>query len=330
MSTHHQYLKSLLHRDDHYLSAHVGIDSETKKPTYKIQYEGPGSSMAFTIFETLLENYPSARNLLSFAQSYKDENSLNYENLIAKLNEKVSLIEKERRELAQKQNDVENAKNKIEGEWRLKFETQAGEFKAKFKKKVEKLDKLINELRSGESKSSKHYLKQKSEIGKEIEEIIPTKEGEKVFRKPEVIHPGHRYFSKDLGVEVLVQSLKGKKAIIGMGVMKKEIPIDDLYLSTNSSTHKKPESSNTYSLGHYTDIGTEFDARGYRLEEFQEKIDRIKNALLLESVPYVTVIHGHGEGVLKAWLRNEFKRSEDFSLSIDEHSADGSSTLKLK
>src|SRR5690606_15629289 len=46
VSTHHQMFKTLIHQDRSYISCHVGFDTESMKPTYKIQWGTPGASMA--------------------------------------------------------------------------------------------------------------------------------------------------------------------------------------------------------------------------------------------------------------------------------------------
>ena len=44
VSTHHQTLKTLLHNENHYISAHVGFNLEENAPTYKLNIGSPGSS----------------------------------------------------------------------------------------------------------------------------------------------------------------------------------------------------------------------------------------------------------------------------------------------
>ena len=52
----------------------------------------------------------------------------------------------------------------------------------------------------------------------------------------------------------------------------------------------------------------EVDCRGMRLEEFQKTaMDSIEEVISGE-IPFVTIIHGHGDGVLKNWLRTYLKK----------------------
>ena len=62
--------------------------------------------------------------------------------------------------------------------------------------------------------------------------------------------------------------------------------------------------------------GLKFDARGMRREEFLQKAEQYIFDILNGDVPFVDIIHGHGNGILKKSLfellktyRNEVKHS---------------------
>ena len=46
-------------------------------------------------------------------------------------------------------------------------------------------------------------------------------------------------------------------------------------------------------------------------------------------MPFANIIHGHGDGVLKKWLRNHIKRHPDFKISLNETGNDGESRVEL-
>ncbi len=45
-----------------------------------------------------------------------------------------------------------------------------------------------------------------------------------------------------------------------------------------------------------------------RLDEFQKICDKAIQDLYDGQVPFVTLVHGHGTGVLKNWLREHLRR----------------------
>jgi len=51
----------------------------------------------------------------------------------------------------------------------------------------------------------------------------------------------------------------------------------------------------------------EIDCRGMRLDEFQKNCEIAIDEVLSGEIPFVTIIHGHGDGILKTWLRTHLK-----------------------
>ena len=74
----------------------------------------------------------------------------------------------------------------------------------------------------------------------------------------------------------------------------------------------------------------EYDARGLRLSEFQNLIDSALGNLLSGDIPYLSIIHGHGDGVLKNWLRDYLKKSKIFIGQTPENGNDGETKIVLK
>ena len=52
----------------------------------------------------------------------------------------------------------------------------------------------------------------------------------------------------------------------------------------------------------------EIDCRGMRLDEFQKTCEQAIDEVFAGEVPFVTIIHGHGDGILKNWLRNTLRK----------------------
>jgi DNA mismatch repair protein MutS2 len=67
-----------------------------------------------------------------------------------------------------------------------------------------------------------------------------------------------------------------------------------------------------------------------RLSELQNLIDGALGDLMSGDIPFISVIHGHGDGVLKNWLRDYLKRSKDFTTEASETGNDGETTITLK
>ena len=46
-----------------------------------------------------------------------------------------------------------------------------------------------------------------------------------------------------------------------------------------------------------------------KLDQFKNDVEESLINLLNDDIPFLEIIHGHGEGILKGWLRNYLKRS---------------------
>jgi len=67
-----------------------------------------------------------------------------------------------------------------------------------------------------------------------------------------------------------------------------------------------------------------------RLSEFEDLIHNHISDLLLGDIPYLNIIHGHGDGVLKGWLKKFIKNQKDLDFDSSEDGNDGSSRIILK
>ena len=66
-----------------------------------------------------------------------------------------------------------------------------------------------------------------------------------------------------------------------------------------------------------------------RLEEFENTVEMAVSDLLSSHVPFVTIIHGHGDGVLKKWLRNYIKKNADIEWDKSDTGNDGETRIVL-
>ena len=73
----------------------------------------------------------------------------------------------------------------------------------------------------------------------------------------------------------------------------------------------------------------EYDVRGMRLEEFQRLADQSIDSLLAGDIPFIDIIHGHGDGILKGWLRKHLK---SYSELLWDHpdGNDGMTRIEIK
>ncbi len=334
VSTHHQMFKTLIHQDRSYISCHVGFDTESMKPTYKIQWGTPGASMAIDIFKILSRNNPGVKDVPEKALSHLSTKNVSYETLLQRVSQKQIELDKILNSNRRLEMELKNQKGAMEGILNLKMKEELTKARQEVDKILNEARALVEEARRNEIQKVKrvdekaHQLKsQISRLGGEMpvsqEELPPESDLDiSTVKKGDVV------YSFTLKKEFVVQSIDPRRSeiTIAKGPIKMTVPVHTLGRSKRAPV--KPKVSVSFVKTSNSQL--EFDVRGMRLSEFQNLIENALGDLLSGDVPYISVIHGHGDGVLKNWLRDYLKRSRDFQGAPPENGNDGETKITLK
>jgi DNA mismatch repair protein MutS2 len=102
--------------------------------------------------------------------------------------------------------------------------------------------------------------------------------------------------------------------------------LNELFINKDKA---KQSEQTQISFTHSQQLMLEVKCLGMRLDEFQDLIHNYLPALQLEQLPYVIITHGHGDGVLKKWLRKFISKQKEFTWSpIDGN--DGQTRIEFK
>ncbi len=139
---------------------------------------------------------------------------------------------------------------------------------------------------------------------------------------------GDTVYSITLKKEFTVLNIDTRKneVQIGKGPIKINVPISTLGNSKRAPQQHKV----SVSFNKNTNAQFEYDVRGMRLSETQNLIENALGDLLSGDVPFINIIHGHGDGVLKNWLRDHVKKAKDFQIDSSESGNDGETRIILK
>lgn len=334
VSTHHQMFKTLIHQDRNYISCHVGFDTESMKPTYKIQWGTPGASMAIDIFKILSRDNPGVRDVPSKALTHLSTKNVSYETLLQRVSQKQIELDKILNSNRRLEIELKNQKGAMEGILNLKMKEELNKARNEVDKILNEARQLVEEARRNEIQKVKrvderaHQLKsQISRLAGEMpispEEILP--EGDLDIS---TVKKGDVVYSHTLKKEFVVQTIDPRRGevTIAKGPIKMTVPVHTLGRSKRAPIKAKV----SVSFVKNSNSQLEFDVRGMRLSEFQNLIENALGDLLSGDVPYLNVIHGHGDGVLKNWLRDYLKRSRDFQGAPPENGNDGETKITLK
>jgi DNA mismatch repair protein MutS2 len=332
VSTHHQMLKSFIHEDDKYLSAHVGFNPDTSKPTYKLFYGSPGGSQALKIFSLLTEKNSVNKAIYDNSLKVLDKKMVSYEALLEKISSKEYELNKLLSENRELNLQLKNQKSSMEGVLKLKLDEKVLIVEKDLNKIINRAEDFYQNVKKGKIESKRGFDKGKSEIKSLISSVKPKLkpvdrlEKYKDLKSPKSIVIGGSYFSLFLTQTVIVKSinLKKKEVTVAKGLMSIKCPIDSLRVA-----HGKNPQQIQVSIQKNSKAQIEYDCRGMRLSEFESLVEFSISDLLANSVPFINFIHGHGTGALKKWLRSYISNHPDIREDSNENGNDGETKVVL-
>lgn len=335
VSTHHQMFKTLIHQDRNYISCHVGFDTKNMRPTYKIIWGTPGSSMAIEIFRILSRDHTSVKHVPDRAVSQLSKKNISYETLLQKVTEKQIELDQLLTGNRQREVELRNQKGAMEGVLNLRLQDELQKAKKEIDRVLDEARQLVEEARRKEITKVRridekgHSLK--SSLGKVIgvsEEETPEEVSLSGNLEARDLHPGDIVHSLVLKKDFTVQSVDLKKleAVIAKGNIKISVPVSTLTRGKSQSFQGKV----SVYVEKKRNARLEIDVRGMRLSECQGLVENALGDLLAGDIPYLSVIHGHGDGILKGWLRSYLKSSKDFEIEAQESGNDGETKIKVR
>jgi DNA mismatch repair protein MutS2 len=219
-------------------------------------------------------------------------------------------IEKLKQELL---NQKDSAKHLI----KLEKERELQKFKMKFDDIISSAQKLIKQIKKGELSSSKTLHLKSAILKKEFTQEKPVI---KISTPPSLhaviptdIIENHSYYCTKSENMVKVVSINEKKqnAIVMHKHFKFSCPLSTLFINKDKADEVE-QSIQSYYISS-SQLSIEVKCLGMRLEEFQELVEKYLTAIQLEEIPYAIITHGHGDGVLKNWLRKTITKRKEFS-----------------
>lgn len=331
VSTHHKKLKNFIYENKKLISAHMGFNNEDHSPTYTLFMGEPGSSYALSVFQSIGKGKKITSDVLNLVEDYNDGGEIKLETMLEEIANKNQQLDLERKEFKRQSIDLQNRTQAFEASVESKRQNILDNFERKLKKQIKKAEDLYESIKRGDIKGKKTLFREISDINQEFRadknetpKIDLSMKGEKVDETH--IFEGAELFCTLMNKTAKVAQLNPgkKKALMSAGMMKIWAPYDSLF----TSKHKAEQHAVKVSIERTVRGEIVLDARGLRLEEFKK---RVSDALIeLESgdIPFLDIIHGHGEGILKKWLRGFLKNNKDYEWEPEEGN-DGVTKVKL-
>lgn len=336
LSTHHQLLKNLAGERQTILSGSMGFDVKEMKPNYRFYQGVPGQSMAVEIFERLSGDNPYGRLISQEARMLLDHKQVNYEKLVQQVATKGRELDELLIANRSKERELMNREKSLEGVMKLKLNDELARAREKIDQIAKDALEVVEQARSGEISKTKSVENKfgdfRSSLNKEFGELTEETPEEEVPGDTLAVHllrAGNVYYNTVLRKEVQLQNIDWRKrqAVVAKGSLTVTVPLNTFKKGTTTVSSFQQIRIN---IQRETERPFQLDCRGMRLEEFQHMVEKSIGDLLSGEVPVLSVIHGHGDGVLKSWLRTRIGKSKDFKWDTPQNGNDGETEIRLK
>ncbi|MFC8686993.1 endonuclease MutS2 [Brevibacillus porteri] len=340
-TTHYSELKAYAYDRPEVINASVEFDVQTLRPTYRLLIGVPGRSNAFAIARRL--GLPE--HIIDVARGSISEEDNQVESMIASLERNRKSAEADRLAAKAAREEAEELRSQLEEE-----RSQFAEEKNKRMERAEDEARIAVQLAKEEAETIIRELREMMAEGMEIKEhrLIDAKkrlgnavlelEKEKVKKPAKAV----RATQIKVGDEVMVTSfgqkgtvlekVNNEEFLVQIGIMKMKVKRDDMHVQ--NSIQQKPQAAPYTSVKRRSDnIKMDLDLRGFNVEDSIREIDQFLDDALLAGLHSVSIIHGHGTGVLRKGV-HEYLRShrnvKSFRLGGQGEGGVGATIAELK
>lgn len=323
-TTHYSEIKVFALSTEGVENASCEFDIETLSPTYHLLIGVPGKSNAFAISQKLgLSNI-----IIEDAKSRIGEQTKNFEELIADLEDSKKTIEKERVEIEYHKNQVKKLQEKLEQKQSniskrhedivREANEQAHAILREAKEYADKTISDINKLKDSNA-SIKDFEKTRTNIGSKIKNVEKN-----LAYKQHTNKKKNRISDFKIGdsVKVLSMNLKGTvttlpnqkgDVYVQMGILRSLVNINDLEIIDEPTITSKALSRTNQGkikMSKSSSVSTEVNLIGKTTDEAIAVLEKYLDDAYLAHLPSVRVVHGRGTGALRNAVHKYLKRQK--------------------
>ena len=311
-TTHLTDIKGFVHRTEGMLNASMEFDQETLTPLYRLRVGEPGQSHALEI----ARKYGLPESIIDSAKAMLGGIKVEFDNLIADLNDKRGQYERGLEDLRKQRDEAEAGNRRLETllaeaearreELLAKAYQDASDVVMRVKREMYA---LLEEAKRKEREKSREALKQAGRIQEEVDRKLKElrKEGDGAPSLDE-LEEGDVVFVQSLGyaAPIVDINLKHNRVKVRAGNMEVEVPASDLRVKRGKKAEARKEDSYT---GRHAEeaVPSRMNLVGVRVDDALSRLEPFLNHASLAGLNEITIIPGMGTGILSKAVREHLQ-----------------------
>jgi DNA mismatch repair protein MutS2 len=311
-STHLTGIKGFVHMTEGMINASMEFDQKTLTPLYRLRIGEPGQSHALEV----AKKYGLPDEIVSVAKEMLGNIKVEFDTLIADLNNKRAQCERELEELNLRQADIDR-KQKLVDKLFVESERRKKEILSEAHKEAlnvvvdikRQLYKELDEIRKQDKKKARESLKKVEKTEKLIKEKIKQHKTRPEKRpKIEELDRGDIVYVESLGYDALIVDVvrRQERLRVRAGNVEFEVPLSDVELQRGMPLPVKAErKEGGIETGEF--VASSINIVGLRVDESVSRLERFLNDASLAGFNEVTIIHGIGKGLLLKAVHGHLK-----------------------
>jgi DNA mismatch repair protein MutS2 len=329
ITTHYSNLKLFAGDTEGLENASMLFDNTKMRPMYVLEIGKPGSSYAFEI----AQNIGLQKEVLELARQKTGTNQNRIDSLLVDLEREKKDIYDKKIQLSNQQNKAknlvaENEKIKLFLEENKKALIKEAKIEAtRIIKDANKLvENTISEIK--ENQADKAVTKQlRQNLQKELvaHQVKEEKKPEPVVLSNGPIEVGDWVQLRNTETTGQVLEINRGNLVLAIGDLRSVVKKERVDKISNKQA-KKVVQSNSFSgriSEAITNFNAELDLRGMRGENAIYEVEKYLDKAIMLGFPYVKIIHGKGDGILRKMIREYLKKYSQVNRVEDEHADRG-------
>lgn len=299
-TTHYGELKVFAYNTPGFSNASMTFDVRTLEPTYKLVIGTPGSSLGLEV----AKRCGLKEEIIVKAKSLIESSELETSQLIQSLEEERSLLNEKLRDIQEEEKNIERIKNELEKEQATlkdknkkiidKDIEKSRDILTNIKREGEEIIKELKELKLNNPEQANRARKRIKDLEKTLDQVnvINIKSGTKSLNNGQEV----KVVSLGKSGEVIEADNNKQIALIKIGIMKINLPYNDLVVSNTNKAEETNRIIKEVNRGH---IPMEIDVRGQTVDECIYQLEKYLDEAVLSKYPHIRIIHGMGTGALR-------------------------------